>query len=301
MNKKIKEGDRVRILSKGGIEGIVTEVTEFDKTTHCLVKVDVTGEYGYFYAENIRTPQLEIIDHIIKFKNGDKVRIVDGGTNYNGLVGVITFYNGAIQIKINDWLTIDVVNDYLVLNKIELVDDVAPLISNKILLETRRFAFYQHDIEVNQWYDKKNKIPYSYHLQMVADIGIKYIHLLPTELHTRALQGCYLHDIVEDARLTFNDLVSKFGVDVASDSCALCTNISGHTRDERANKWYYDKINEHKVRVFIKLCDRIANVEQSVMYSPNRLKTHSIEMYSFIDKLDTVGFEDMVKHLNSLL
>lgn len=160
------------------------------------------------------------------------------------------------------------------------------LMINQSILKARTFSFYQHDIECNHWYDKSMKLPYSYHLQFVADIGNMFSHLLPKGLRARAIQGCYLHDTIEDARLTFNKLKKIFGEEVAADACRLCTNLSGHTREERAGQWYYDKINESIVTVFIKFCDRIANMEHGIIHKSSMVKKYANEMDEFLKKLN---------------
>lgn len=174
-------------------------------------------------------------------------------------------------------------------------------ITNIDIVNARSYAFKQHDIECNHWYDKELGLPYSYHLQMVADVGEKFKHLLPKELQTRAIIGCYLHDIVEDCRNTFNDIKKLFGVNVATDACRMCNNISGHTRDERANQWYYDKLNESIVTVFIKFCDRIANIEIGMLTNSSMYKKYAKEMDGFLSKLDEYReLDPMRAHLYKL-
>jgi (p)ppGpp synthase/HD superfamily hydrolase len=67
------------------------------------------------------------------------------------------------------------------------------------------------------------------------------------------------HDTIEDARVTYNDLKSRFGKFTAELVYAV-TNEKGRTRKDRANDKYYNGIRETEYATFIKLCDRIANV-----------------------------------------
>lgn len=179
---------------------------------------------------------------------------------------------------------------------------VSSLATNKNIITTRNYAFRIHDIECNQWYDKELELRYSHHLQMVADIGARFINILPLELRERAIQCCYLHDCVEDARVTYNDLKKLFGEDVAADSCSLCTNIHGFTRDDRANSEYYDRVSSHIVRVFGKFCDRIANMEHGLHFgSMSMVKKYASEMESFLEKLNTyTELDPMREHLRML-
>ncbi len=114
--------------------------------------------------------------------------------------------------------------------------------------------------EANHMYGKQ---PYSYHLQMVFDVAAEHIRLLPTDQREIALAACWVHDAIEDARQTYNDVVKATSVEVADIAYAL-TNEKGKTRDERGNDKYYEGIRQAGwTAVFVKLCDRIANVRYS--------------------------------------
>ena len=72
--------------------------------------------------------------------------------------------------------------------------------------EIREHAHMLHD-SVNQHYDLN--LPYSYHLDMVADAVFKYGHLV-CQREDDVLPlffGAFYHDSIEDARMTYNDVM----------------------------------------------------------------------------------------------
>ena len=120
------------------------------------------------------------------------------------------------------------------------------------------YAINCHNM-TNQLYDGQ---PYEVHLNMVHDVALKFIHLIPIKDRNNVLAACYCHDLIEDARQTYNDVKKATNKMVAELSYAL-TNEKGKTRKERANDKYYEGIRQTPYATFIKVCDRIANYEYS--------------------------------------
>jgi (p)ppGpp synthase/HD superfamily hydrolase len=85
--------------------------------------------------------------------------------------------------------------------------------------------------------------------------------------------SCWSHDLIEDTRTSYNDVQNRLGVFVA-DIVYAVSNEKGKTRKERANDKYYEGIRNTPGAVFVKLCDRIANVQYSKM-----TKSRMFEMY----------------------
>lgn len=165
------------------------------------------------------------------------------------------------------------------------------------------YAFEKHG-SVNHLYDGH---PYSVHLTMVYSVALRHISLIPTYDRDNVLDACLLHDCIEDCRVTYNDLSEEFGYIVA-DMVYAVTNDKGKTRKERAGDSYYRGIRDIPYAVFIKLCDRIANVE----YSMNNKTGSSMygkyfkENSDFIDGLfkgDSIlmlHYNNMINELNGL-
>lgn len=142
------------------------------------------------------------------------------------------------------------------------------------------YAERQHRI-TNHEYDGK---PYTVHLEMVFYTGIKFIQLAPKNWHETLLAACWLHDVIEDCRITYNDLVGDFNPTVANLVYAV-TNEKGKNRAERANDTYYEGITSQENAVFVKLCDRIANVEYSKNNKSSMFDKYKKENKDFITKL----------------
>lgn len=145
-----------------------------------------------------------------------------------------------------------------------------------------KVAFQIHD-DVNQKYD--HVLPYGFHLKMVASFVSRYGYLVAeSEADILILYaGAYLHDTIEDARMTYNDIV-KFIDDFRVGSLVLpeeikrkleeqvpeivyaLTNEKGRNRKERANETYYKGIRDTRFASFIKMCDRLANIQYTMMF-----------------------------------
>jgi len=117
------------------------------------------------------------------------------------------------------------------------------------------FAIESH-ASVNQTYDGK---PYSVHLAMVFSQAMRFIDCVATHRQKDVLNAVWLHDTIEDCRLTYNDIL-KISTKEVADLVYALTNEKGKNRAERANQKYYKGIRDVEYATFIKLCDRLANV-----------------------------------------
>lgn len=142
------------------------------------------------------------------------------------------------------------------------------------------FAIQAH-ASVNQEYDGK---PYSVHLCMVYAQAMQFIEHIPKYDRDNVLNAVWLHDTIEDCRLTYNDILKISNEEVAELVYAL-SNEKGRNREERANDKYYKGIRETEYATFIKLCDRLANV------------TYSREIDSRMFNVYSNENEDFLKHL----
>lgn len=187
--------------------------------------------------------------------------------------------------------------------------------------EKVKWILAQHE-RVNHFYD--NYIPYRFHLEMVAKIGRDFMHLLPQDLLTREEKAyhnsfqtvdetkyavelaCYGHDLLEDVHgISYNDTKSKLGQNAADIIYAL-TNEKGKNRKERANDKYYKGIRNTPGAVFVKLCDRIANVQYSKMSGSRMFEMYRKENEGFLTSLGFIQgkeneLDPMVNYLIKLI
>jgi (p)ppGpp synthase/HD superfamily hydrolase len=149
----------------------------------------------------------------------------------------------------------------------------------------------------NHYYDQY--LPYEFHLRMVAQVAEDFLHL-PENGWSDLIVACWGHDLIEDTRVSYNDCKKELGEYVA-DIIYAVTNEKGKDRSERANDKYYTLIRETPGATFVKLCDRIANVQYSKLTKSRMLDTYMNENLQFITKLNPQNrYQPMIGYLNNL-
>lgn len=126
----------------------------------------------------------------------------------------------------------------------------------------------------NQTYDI---FPYMYHIRKTLAVA--------QELgYDETIQvACVLHDSMEDDSLSYNKIKTFFGETVAEIVFAV-TDELGRNRVERKAKTY-PKIVKNWRAIVVKICDRIANLEQSANFNPSKCKMYLQEHQDFVDQL----------------
>ena len=170
------------------------------------------------------------------------------------------------------------------------------------ILAIRDAAFALH-ASVGQTYS--GQLPYSYHLGMVADAAMKYGAEVVTDEQDilPVIFGAYYHDSIEDARLTYNDLMKvakQFMTEaqayMAAEVVYALTNDKGRTRAERAGEHYYAGIRATPYAPFVKLCDRLANMTHSFTASDggnHRMRTVYQQEWEHFHQSITTGSTDL--------
>ena len=146
--------------------------------------------------------------------------------------------------------------------------------------------------DTNHMYD--TYLPYEFHLRMVSNVAQEFIKAIPdtndgeTSFRGSVLLAAWGHDLIEDTRVSYNDVRMTLGQD-AADIIYAVSNEKGKTRKERANAAYYKGIRETPGAVFVKLCDRIANVQYSKMTGSRMFEMYKKENSDFIQYLGWFG------------
>lgn len=96
-------------------------------------------------------------------------------------------------------------------------------------------------------------LPYVVHLDAVVSV-LKGWGMYGAEI----IAAAYLHDVLEDTDVTFEDLCEGFGEQVAL--IVHCCTGEGETRDERMAS-IYAKAARNGRAAAVKLADRVANLE----------------------------------------
>lgn len=165
---------------------------------------------------------------------------------------------------------------------------------------------------VNQYFDDK---PYIYHLREVAIISLDFLpETTPMEDVKAVLFGAYFHDSIEDARLTYHDVLriaeeylDKDAAFMAAEIVYALTNEKGRNRAERANDKYYEGIRTTPYASIVKMADRIANMTYACGKHSSMEKAYKKEREHFIEAIvdtkatgKTAVPEAMVKHLKEI-
>jgi (p)ppGpp synthase/HD superfamily hydrolase len=133
---------------------------------------------------------------------------------------------------------------------------------------------------------------------MVSNVAQEFINFVPdrndgeTSFRGSVLIATWGHDLIEDTRVSYNDVKNHLGQD-AADIIYAVTNEKGKNRKERANDKYYEGIRNTPGAVFVKLCDRIANVQYSKMTGSRMFEMYKKENDDFIVQL---GWDDTNTH-----
>ncbi len=182
----------------------------------------------------------------------------------------------------------------------------------------------RHDIFVNQKYDESSliPIPYSKHLEAVAAQAMKFYKcfealpafskIFPEKLSPAVTQHSAIllehilitawgHDLIEDARMSFNDVKKQFGIIPAKAILAM-TEFPGETREERHPKQYWDNILANPLAAYVKLCDIIANVSWGLLFGSSMSKKYKTEWHHRKNSFRVAypQFADMYETLETL-
>lgn len=168
-----------------------------------------------------------------------------------------------------------------------------------VINEIRNDAHALH-ASVNHAYDRIR--PYGFHLDMVVNWVRKYIEEVCKEEQDilPIFFAAFYHDSIEDARLTYNDVMKiaeeqmdKEQAFLATEIVYALTNEKGRNRAERANEKYYEGIRAVPYAPFVKLADRLANTSyafsKGTADSLRMSKVYREELPGFLASLKVEG------------
>lgn len=159
-----------------------------------------------------------------------------------------------------------------------------------------QWCIEQHQ-KTNHFYD--TYLPYEFHLRMVVNVCNEFLAKSTFSNYPVIELACWGHDLIEDCRVSYNDCKEVLGSSVA-DIIYAVSNEKGKNRKERANDKYYEGIRNTAGATFVKLCDRIANVQYSKLTKSKMFEMYKKENKEFIEKLYNSQYETMFIYLDSL-
>lgn len=176
------------------------------------------------------------------------------------------------------------------------------------------WCFEQHQ-KVNQLYDKY--LPYEFHLRMVKNVGnmpefktvidyvIKTEHITLEELNA----GLVGHDLIEDCHhINHSDIFltlskypnSNLRAGIVADMIFGCSNSTGKTSEERHDNAFYERVKNHPGSRFVKICDRIANVQYGLMMKSSMTIKYKTKNERFKNNLYKEEYKVMFDYLDDL-
>ena len=164
------------------------------------------------------------------------------------------------------------------------------------LYDADLYALLTHH-SIRQTYDGK---PYFYHVKQVALNVCKYKHLLKDTQLEAAYIGALFHDLIEDCNLTYNDIKENWGI-VIADIVYACTELKGKNRKERHGPEYFKVLGTSYLGIFVKACDILANVEQSVKTGNSMLKAYKKEWPNTEEQIYTEEFDQLFTDIRTIL
>lgn len=181
---------------------------------------------------------------------------------------------------------------------VALSKEALTIINSEELKKIETFAIKAHH-DTNHFYDEY--LPYEFHLRMVVKAARDFIYLIPVEHVFDVIAASWLHDTVEDARQNYNSIKKITNTLVAEIVRAVTNYGRGRNRDERMPDFVYEDICNTKFATFVKLCDRIANVQYSKMTGSGMFEKYKKEHDHFKEKLYIQGeYEPMWEYLDEL-
>lgn len=175
----------------------------------------------------------------------------------------------------------------------------------------RKIAMKYHS-DVNHYYDGYNYILHldaveAVHQEFKEEFDVELSFTPDVELRDYSILGdmiiseaCYYHDLIEDTRLTYNNLKEFISSNISLEIVYALTNDKGRTREERAGAGYYLNIRQTPGASFVKMCDRIANVRYSRLMGSVMFAKYKSENEKFMKGVDADRFPRMKECLIKL-
>lgn len=160
----------------------------------------------------------------------------------------------------------------------------------KLVREAEMVALVAHK---NQPYDI---FPYEKHLRDVVEILKAFGFINEYEC------AGFLHDVIEDANLTYSKIKKVFGEEIAEMVLAVTDPIDVRNRKEK-KAVVYEKLKKFPKAIIIKLADRIANTKHSIrMGNKDKTPMYKSEYEDFRSNLYTAGqADDMWQYLDDVM
>ncbi len=247
---------------------------------HNYFIIDLDGKRTLF--RTIRAPYSNIAESF------QSLEVLEEGNWTKTQKLIKPFMNRDVTGWINeeDILTLEIANE-LLLSK-----------TTKKIIEARNFALEHHQ---GQMY---GDFPYSVHLSNVVSVMMRF-GMTPEE-DENLLTSAWLHDVLEDTDAKEEVLKTKFGIFVFDLVKSVTDDLLPELSKLEIKRQTFTKLVEDEDAIILKLADRIANVEFSIiMGNLSKIEKYVNEQILIRDILkphikSAVG-NNMFNYLESLL
>jgi (p)ppGpp synthase/HD superfamily hydrolase len=144
--------------------------------------------------------------------------------------------------------------------------------------------------------------PYEIHLFNVVNVLARYI--LPNKDNFNLFAGAWLHDVMEDTSISKQKFIESFGEKLFKIVWCLTDGENGDYNQRKEEM--YKKLINNQDSIIIKLADRIANVEFSLINSDEKKLNKYIEQNEHLNeilynKVETELGVELLSKLNKLI
>lgn len=137
--------------------------------------------------------------------------------------------------------------------------------------------------------------PYMYHLQRVARLAVLMWpeSLSPAEIEN-AVCSAWLHDILEDTNCPESEIIQACGPEVLE----IVKCLTNNCENERI---YFEQIAENRLAIFVKVCDRIANIRECLINGSPKINKYKRQNQMFQEILFRSQFDSAFDYLSNLI
>lgn len=168
-----------------------------------------------------------------------------------------------------------------------------------MIITEKTIAAQVYALKQHEYQNYGDGIPYSVHLFMTISCVQKFSHLISDDDLEDVICAMWLHDVMEDGGVSYNDIKMQFVSNVAEIVFSV-TDESGRNRQEKALKTY-PKIANNRLAVFVKLSDRISNSTYSKLNGHSMFDKYKKEFDYFKNILYTIDeYEPMWVYLERI-
>lgn len=247
---------------------------------------------------------LDYYFYIHKFNNKDIViRVIAGKSVYDNISSLESFENGdwkkqtpVIKSFMNHYAT-GWIHEKDKINP-KIVEEIVVLCTPYKVIKARDYAVKKHNSQ------RYGSYPYEVHLTNVVSILLHFGAQL--QKNTDLFSAAWLHDVIEDTDADKAWITSNCGEDVR-EIVELVSNIKNPSKTKLENKEItFENIATNQNAIIVKLADRIANVEFSLLHGNiEMIKKYKDEQSLIRDlishKIETTIGKRLFLHLEEII